>query len=284
MNLRKIIKIILNENIQKVDSSSLVSGYNRWKKYSAASLFDFLFKKEREKNMIPYSGFANSCATLVSLSLLNAGIRLKPAFKITNNETGMMGEPIETSAQKLKDKLLQVLGNPTYTNRGNTSVNTINEKIGGKTGILICTPCGFSRCTGHATVWHKDKTLDNTQYHIDNPNANIYFWQTGTGATVLAGAQGKSGGGTQGKSGGGTQGKSGGGYRPCSGIYSYGCKSPAIAKVQACLNLNDDGKFGDKTKATLKSKNFETFTDADIDKICGTQQPQPSPETDQDLN
>jgi hypothetical protein len=75
---------------------------------------------------------------------------------------------------------------------------------------------------------------------------------------------------------------SGGGYKPCSGTYSYGCKSPAIAKVQACLDLVTDGKFGPKTKAALKSKGFETFTDADIDKICGTQQPQPqpSPETD----
>jgi len=76
---------------------------------------------------------------------------------------------------------------------------------------------------------------------------------------------------------------SGGGYTACTGTYYYTCKSPAIATVQKCLGgLVPDGKFGPKTQAALKSKGIETFTDADIDKICGTQQPQPqpSPETD----
>jgi hypothetical protein len=75
--------------------------------------------------------------------------------------------------------------------------------------------------------------------------------------------------------------KDGGGgskYKDCSGAYSYGCKSPAIAKVQACLGLVADGKFGPKTKAALKSKGFESFTDAEIDKICGTSQPTPTPD------
>ena len=63
--------------------------------------------------------------------------------------------------------------------------------------------------------------------------------------------------------------KTGGGYKPCSGTYSYGCKSEVIAKVQGCLGgLVQDGKFGPKTKAKLVAKGFETFTDADIEKIC----------------
>ena len=61
-----------------------------------------------------------------------------------------------------------------------------------------------------------------------------------------------------------------GGYKDCSGTYSYGCKSPVIAKVQGCLGgLVADGKFGPKTQAALKAKGFESFTDADVDKICG---------------
>lgn len=71
-----------------------------------------------------------------------------------------------------------------------------------------------------------------------------------------------------------------GGYKDCSGAYSYGCKSPAIAKVQACLGLVTDGKFGPKTKAALKSKGFESFTDAEIDKICG-KTPTPTPQQDE---
>jgi hypothetical protein len=60
------------------------------------------------------------------------------------------------------------------------------------------------------------------------------------------------------------------GYKPCSGTYSFGCKSDVIAKVQACIGTVADGKFGPKTKAALTSKGFSTFTDADVEKICTT--------------
>jgi hypothetical protein len=62
--------------------------------------------------------------------------------------------------------------------------------------------------------------------------------------------------------------KVGGGYKPCSGTYSFGCKSNAIAKVQGCLGLTTDGKFGKLTKSALSGKGFTSFTDADITKIC----------------
>jgi hypothetical protein len=70
--------------------------------------------------------------------------------------------------------------------------------------------------------------------------------------------------------GGSGSGSSSGGYRDCSGTYSYGCKSDVIAKVQGCLGgLVADGKFGPKTQSALKTKGFDSFTDADVDKICG---------------
>ena len=71
---------------------------------------------------------------------------------------------------------------------------------------------------------------------------------------------GKTGGG---KTGGGT-----GGYKSCSGTYEKGCKSDTIAKVQGCLGLVADGKFGPKTLAALSGKGFSKFTDADVTKIC----------------
>jgi hypothetical protein len=60
----------------------------------------------------------------------------------------------------------------------------------------------------------------------------------------------------------------GGGYKPCTGTYQKGCKSDVIAKVQGCLGLVTDGKFGPKTQAALSGKGFTTFTDADVTKIC----------------
>jgi hypothetical protein len=67
-----------------------------------------------------------------------------------------------------------------------------------------------------------------------------------------------------------------GGYKPCAGSYSFGCKADAIAKVQGCLGLVADGKFGPKTQAALTAKGFTSFTDAEVDKICGTSKPEPT--------
>jgi len=91
------------------------------------------------------------------------------------------------------------------------------------------------------------------------------------------------GGGTEtggGKTGGGkTGGGKIGGYKPCSGTYSFGCKSDVIAKVQGCLGgLASDGKFGPKTKAALSAKGITSFTDADVTKICQSKPAEVEPE------
>lgn len=65
-------------------------------------------------------------------------------------------------------------------------------------------------------------------------------------------------------------------YKPCTGTYQFGCKSDAIAKVQSCLGLVSDGKFGPKTRAALKKKGITVFGDADIERICKYQEEDPS--------
>jgi hypothetical protein len=73
--------------------------------------------------------------------------------------------------------------------------------------------------------------------------------------------------------------KSGSSYKPCSGTYTYGCKSEVISKVQACVGgLTPDGKFGPKTKKVLAAKGITSFTDADITKICQTTVQKPKDE------
>jgi hypothetical protein len=86
--------------------------------------------------------------------------------------------------------------------------------------------------------------------------------------------QKKTGGGGSGKGGGSKT----GGYKPCSGTYSKGCKSDTIAKVQGCLGLVTDGKFGPKTLAALSGKGFTTFTDTDVTKICQSKPTEVEPE------
>lgn len=85
----------------------------------------------------------------------------------------------------------------------------------------------------------------------------------------------KTGGGT-----GGGAGKTGGtNWKTDCTIYSMGCKSDVIAKVQGCLGgLVIDGKYGKKTDAKLKEIGYNSFKDEDVDKICNKQTVEPTPE------
>lgn len=58
-------------------------------------------------------------------------------------------------------------------------------------------------------------------------------------------------------------------YKPCKGTYTIGCISDSIKKIQACLGLVVDGKYGRNTNAKLKEIGYNSFTDSDISKICG---------------
>ena len=72
-------------------------------------------------------------------------------------------------------------------------------------------------------------------------------------------------------------------FKVCTGTYSVGCKSQVIRKAQGCLGITADGLFGPETKNAVTSKlGRPSFTDADINTICGTttqttQQVSPTP-------
>ena len=70
-----------------------------------------------------------------------------------------------------------------------------------------------------------------------------------------------------------------GGYKACKGTYSMGCISDVISTVQSCIGLVTDGKYGPKTNAKLKELGYNSFSDADVDKICNKQSSPEKPET-----
>ena len=73
------------------------------------------------------------------------------------------------------------------------------------------------------------------------------------------------------KQGGGGQRRYRSQFKECSGTYSVGCKSEVIRKVQGCLGITTDGLFGSRTKNAINAKIGKTsFTDADVNTICGT--------------
>jgi hypothetical protein len=58
-------------------------------------------------------------------------------------------------------------------------------------------------------------------------------------------------------------------YKKCSGEYKKFCKSDVILKVQGCLGIEPDGKFGSETQKALEKKGYNSgFTDKDVDRIC----------------
>jgi hypothetical protein len=60
-------------------------------------------------------------------------------------------------------------------------------------------------------------------------------------------------------------------WHHCKDNYSKGCTSGVIGKIQACLNVKVDDKFGPQTENALKNKTGKTtFTNADVDSICST--------------
>jgi hypothetical protein len=73
-----------------------------------------------------------------------------------------------------------------------------------------------------------------------------------------------------------------GGYKACKGTYSKGCISDVISTVQSCVGLVTDGKYGPKTDAKLKELGYNSFSDADVNKICNKQisEPESTPEVD----
>jgi len=78
--------------------------------------------------------------------------------------------------------------------------------------------------------------------------------------------------------------KSKGEFIDCTGTYTYGCKSPKIGEAQKCMkdqglySYKVDNEFGLKTYDAIKKKlNKTSFTDADVNVICGKKQDEKPP-------
>ena len=155
-----------------VNPGTLVSVYKKYDDKGSSGTFDEIFNRLRKKGTQPYSNFSNGCATKVSLALQAAGKNVPAGFKVQDGP--MKGKTIQTSAKGLSNKL----GKPDVTFNGDIDSKTLNKMIGGRTGVLICASCGFgSGVSGHATVYQNGKTVDGTSYHLDNPDAEIKFWE-----------------------------------------------------------------------------------------------------------
>lgn len=151
--------------------SKLLSTYKHYDNMGSEATFDEIFQKLREEGKEPYSSWENGCATKVSLALQAAGKNVPAGFRVQDGP--MAGTTIQTSASGLSKKL----GTPDVSVSGEISKEELAEKFGNGTGVLICSPCGFGPgVSGHATVFHNGNTADGTDYHLNNPDAEIKMW------------------------------------------------------------------------------------------------------------
>ena len=164
----------INESLD-VNVHRLKSTYLQYNRKGSDKTFDEIFGELRKEK--PYSDFRNGCATKVSLALQNAGKKIKPGFIVQDGP--MKGTTIQTSAAGL----VRELGEPDINIQDNTIIGKeeFANKIGkNKTGVLICSPCGFGPgISGHATIYSNGKTLDNTNYHL-SPGVTVKFWEAKT--------------------------------------------------------------------------------------------------------
>jgi hypothetical protein len=126
----------------------------------------------------------------------------------------------------------------------------------------------------------KEDSSDIKQYTEVEQNAKKCGWVSADGSPDVEGYKNSEWRCPKSQRGGGGGGQGGTGtYKKCEGTYRQGCKSEVIRKVQGCLGLAADGKFGPKTQSSLEAKGFTNgFTDKDVDKICNTVLTAPEPE------
>ena len=183
-----LVKKVLNEELLTENAKSL----DKWKLYTTYKLYNNLGSKKTFETIFKdfktdtaYEGWENGCATKVSLALNAAGYKVKPGYKVTKG--AQKGNNIQPSAAGLKTQLTNNWGEPDVKWSGSKTEQEVQKLIGkGRTGVLICSPCGFGEgASGHATVWSRSGgknmlggTVDGTTYHM-SPSANVSFWQVG---------------------------------------------------------------------------------------------------------
>ena len=106
--------------------------------------------------------FCNSCSIRISHALNKSGVLIP--FK--RNETSSGKSPPKWwyifRVQKMKDFLNENFGEPEIF----TDESTFKRCA--KKGILIMDISGWADATGHATLWNRKETIDNTDHYFKN--------------------------------------------------------------------------------------------------------------------
>ncbi|GLS02953.1 hypothetical protein GCM10007860_00960 [Chitiniphilus shinanonensis] len=152
----------------------MLSAYqNMAENKSTGELFADLFGPNYDQAI-----FFNSCATRVSIALLNSGVKsVGSAFNIQQGP--LKGKGITTSAVGMKNFLKTIWGSPEvpdFKTDATTTLADLQASIGSRTGVfsfVSSDPRAFG-ATGHITIWNgtdvvRGAKYDNQAYANGNP-------------------------------------------------------------------------------------------------------------------
>lgn len=195
MNIEKLIPILLEQRRSFVAQSgkktttpiqikrpSWKDVYNGYPKSGnddrpATEVFPELLGKDYDKKI-----FGNACATRVSLGLINGGMKVKTAFKITNKKHIFYDKGFQTSAGGLQAWLIKkdVWGAPDVTITGPSNITAVASKINEgriKNGIYIILGGFGDGISGHATLWiGNNRNVIGGHNYVDY-GGTVYFWE-----------------------------------------------------------------------------------------------------------
>lgn len=145
--------------------------------YTTGELFQSIFENP-DPNV-----FNNSCATRVSLGLLNAGkADVGRAFLVQKGP--FKGKKITTSAQGLMTLLLKEWGKPEVQFTVTKDVTTLKDlkiRIGDKTGVYGLWSNDTRWASGHITLWNHNDVVHGAKYTNDAyagaVSGTVYFWE-----------------------------------------------------------------------------------------------------------
>ncbi|MGH1517436.1 T6SS effector amidase Tae4 family protein [Chryseobacterium sp. JK1] len=126
--------------------------------------------------------FGNACATRVSLGLINGGMTVKTAFRITNKKHAFFNKGFQTSVSGLYNWLSkkEIWGAADIKVTGPSDINTVANKINEgriKNGVYIILGGFGDGISGHATLWIGSHRNVIGGHDYVSYGGTVYFWE-----------------------------------------------------------------------------------------------------------
>ncbi|OOF38728.1 hypothetical protein BKK50_11315 [Rodentibacter rarus] len=121
--------------------------------------------------------FGNACATRLSLGLINANVKIKKEYIVTEGK--FKGKFITASAINMVKWLHRNFGDPDETIKFPQTYEEIVNAIGDRKGIYAMIPekPDAFRASGHVTLWVNGDVIGGRSHSYYSSAYEVYFWE-----------------------------------------------------------------------------------------------------------